>query len=81
MSSAEMRESSVAASGPMTDMTEYALVTSTSAANSPSPICLLIQSASRVACAEPVRMKNESAPSRVMVRSLSNPPRSLSMAV
>src|SRR5438309_2027084 len=46
-----------------------------------APTCLSIQSASRVACAEPVRMKNVSAPRRVMVRSLSNPPRSLSIAV
>ena len=77
----ERRASSASAFGPMTEMIENAEVTSTSAANSSSRMWRSIQSASRVACDDPVRMKNVSSASRVIVRSLSKPPRSLSIAV
>jgi len=56
-------------------------VTSTSAACSSAAMWRSIQSASRIACADPVRMKNVSAAIRVIVTSLSNPPRSLSTAL
>ncbi len=80
-SSGETRPSSASAFGPITETTENALVTSTSAAASSARIARSIHAKSRVVCAEPVRMKNSSGPSRTTVRSLSKPPRALSMPV
>ena len=78
---ARSRPSSASALGPITESTENALVTSTSAACSSARMARSIHAKSRVVCAEPVMMKNSSAPSRTMVRSLSKPPRALSIAV
>ena len=73
--------SSASARGPISDRTQYALVTSTSAACSSSPMCRSIHAKSRVACEDPVRMRNSPGAIRVIVRSLSKPPRSFSIAV
>ena len=45
------------------------------------PMWREIQSASRVACAEPVTIRKRSAASRITVQSLSKPPRAFSIAV
>ena len=81
-SSGLTRASSSRAFGPITDSTQYSALTSVSTACSSAPMWRAIQSASRVACAEPVTIrKRVGCGCRITVRSLSKPPRSLSIAV
>ena len=80
-SSGLTRASSSRERGPISDSTLNIALTSVSTTCSSAPMWRVIQSASRVACAEPVTMRKRSGASRITVRSLSKPPRSLSNAV
>jgi hypothetical protein len=80
-SSGLTRASNSRAFGPMTDSTLSIGEMSVSTACSPAAMWRPIQSASRVACAEPVTSRKRSAACRMTVRSLSMPPRALSIGV
>ena len=67
--------------GPIKESTAIMPLTSASTAFSSARVCRAIQSASRVGWAEPVTSRKLCAASRVIVRSLSKPPRSFSIAV
>ena len=76
-SSGLTRPSSSRAFGPITEITLHSALTSVSTANSCAPMWRRIQSASRTGCAEPVTIRKLSGATRITVRSLSKPPRSI----
>ena len=80
-SSGLTRASSSRERGPISDSTEYSALTSVTTTCSSALAWRVIQSRSRCGWAEPVTTRKRSAAWRITVRSLSKPPRSLSIAV